>query len=736
MPARTAFSDVAPIANPPWLAHVGAIVARAPLAFGLAALSGAAYATAFPPLSWSIAAWVALVPLLVACASLSPLRAAAAGMIWTAMGAAGVASFLPGMLNRYFGLAPAASYLAALAAVVVLHGIYISAYAGWVAWLVRRRAAHPLLLAAGWVACELARSYGTLGSPWALAAYSQLRWTRLIQTADLAGAYGIGLLVAGVNACLAAALVPALRGRRPLRAAAAVAAALAAAFVYGEWRLGQDFGSGAPVRVAVVQAGAPAAAPAARAARLARHMALSAAAPADLFVWPEYAVETDLEEASPARDAVLRVAAAAGADLVVGGPHRLPSASGPRFHNSAWLVRDGRVAARYDKQRLVPFAEEERLAWLFGPAATAYAPGRGAAVLPGTRLRLGALLCLESMSPELARAAARAGAEVLVNLSNDAWFGQVEAARQQLDIATLRAVETRRFLVRAAATGVSAVIDPHGRALAESGFDTQQVLHASVRASRVGSPYQRCGDAIAWAVVLLAAAASLRLLRRRAVGDKEVSVKQFPMLVVLASCLAVGVAGAARAGAPQPDTRQGDFAHVCQGGANKGQPCSVATQDADCPGSACVPATLSKTIPGTLTIIAHDTVTDWANGGATNRAVTVMLEVKAPDGSRRMLASTYQNVLAPSEPPAAPGNVVALPIDEAAVQTLAAAVGGLLFAHPEATITQQLQTLFATTGVPALVAVKDRRVDSADHTGDGLATVLRFKVRIQFLEGL
>ena len=75
------------------------------------------------------------------------------------------------------------------------------------------------------------------------------------------------------------------------------------------------------------------------------------------------------------------------------------------------------------------------------------------------------------MFPDLVRQAVRQGAEVLVNLSNDAWFGDAAPARQQLEIATLRAVENRRYLVRAAATGFSAVVDPHGRTLAQSEFD-------------------------------------------------------------------------------------------------------------------------------------------------------------------------------------------------------------------------------------------------------------------------
>lgn len=213
-------------------------------------------------------------------------------------------------------------------------------------------------------------------------------------------------------------------------------------------------------------------------------------------------------------------------------------------------------------------------------------------------------------------------------------------------------------------------------------------------------------------------------------------MKQSSMFVALTACLIAGSAGTARAGAPQPDQRQGDFAHVCQGGANKGLACTVPTQDVDCPNSACVVQTLSKTIKGTLTIIAHDSVTDWLNGGATNRALTLLLEVKAPDGSKQLLAATYQDLAVPTDPPSAPGNVVAIPIDEAAVKGLAAAVNGLLFAQPESTLSEQLQTLFSTTGTPVIIAVKDKTAQSADHTADGLATVLRFKVKVQFLDAL
>jgi len=207
---------------------------------------------------------------------------------------------------------------------------------------------------------------------------------------------------------------------------------------------------------------------------------------------------------------------------------------------------------------------------------------------------------------------------------------------------------------------------------------------------------------------------------------------QSHQFATLAICLALGTAVAARAGGPLPDTREGNFAHVCRGGSNQNQPCTVATEEDDCPGSECVVQALSKNIKGTLTLIAHDAVTDWATGSAANQALTVMLEVKAPDGSTQMLAATYQDLAAPTDPPTAPGSVVVLPMDEFALRDVAAAVNGLLFVQPESTLAAQLRTLFNSTGAPALV-VTDKHVQSADHTADGLATVVRFKVKIQFL---
>jgi hypothetical protein len=204
--------------------------------------------------------------------------------------------------------------------------------------------------------------------------------------------------------------------------------------------------------------------------------------------------------------------------------------------------------------------------------------------------------------------------------------------------------------------------------------------------------------------------------------------------VVPAVAVTLSVAGVAWAGAPTPDNRSEDFEHVCKKGPNKDLACTVATQATDCPKSECVPKTLSKTFKGKLTLIADGNVRDWLNGTAGNEAITVMLEVKAPDGSKQILAQTYQDLTFPTNPPQAPSNVVSIDLDETNVKGLASAVSGLVFAQPEGVIASALQTLFNATGTPVIIEAKEKKVELADHTADDLATVLRFKVKLQFVD--
>jgi len=478
----------------------------------LVASSAALYAAAFPPLDWAPLAWIALAPLLVVVSRASGIAAAAWGLVWGVALAIGVAGWLPGMIARFFGASPPVAWASFLAIAVAVLGIWGAAFGAFVQRAARRGVAHPAVLAAGFGACELGRASLGIANPWALLGTSQVGLARLAQCADLAGPYGIGMLVAGVNACVAGAFVPALRPRRPWRTAACCACLLAAALGYGAWRLAQRFDDGAERPVALLQDEDPGLARADGAAGLERRLALTARAlgrdPA-LVVWPELALGFSLRDASAAGEHLLEASAATHADWLIGGTDAQVWATRTDRFNSVFLVREGRVAGRYDKARLMPFAEENPLPRWLSSWRRPFAPGdpRYTRPLAAGGLRVGVLLCNEAMHPAYVRSLVAQGADLLVNPAYDQWFGSDGAVLQQLRIAQLRAIESRRFVVRSTTGGRAAVIDPHGRVSAALDPGASDVLVARVRGAHATSPYQRCGDALPLAGGALAALA-------------------------------------------------------------------------------------------------------------------------------------------------------------------------------------------------------------------------------------
>jgi apolipoprotein N-acyltransferase len=480
------------------------------LAIALATASGALYAFALAPGAPAILAWVALAPLLAAWAGVAPLPAAACGAAWAATATALLSRWFPAMLEHYFELAPGAAWAAWLGLAALVNAPAYALLGAWVSWCSRRGAIGPLAVAGGWLLAETLRASGPIGNPYALLATSQVD-TAWAQAADAIGAFGVGALVALGNAALAAVLVPRLRGPRPAPALALAAGVLAAAWGYGAWRLGTEFGDGAPLRVAVVQPATPAGHEPARAAeRLARLVALTGEARAhepDLVFWPEYAVDFYLRERGPERDRLLALTDGWSGELLVGGPHYRLAEPAPDYFTSVFLLRDGGLAGRYDKVRLVPFAESTPFG--VAPARSArYRAGESLRPLETRHAAVGAFLCGEVLFAEVARGLARAGAGLLANPSNDGWFGAPEPALHQLRVAALRAIENRRPLVRAATDGYSAVLDAHGRALALGAPGVPAVLEASVRPSHDATLQQRWASAPGWLALALVAAAS------------------------------------------------------------------------------------------------------------------------------------------------------------------------------------------------------------------------------------
>lgn len=501
---------------------------------GLAVGSGLLCAAAFPPWDVGPMAFVGLVPLWLALEGATPGRAAWLG------GAAGLSFYLATIwwvintMTTYGGMPLALSLLALLLLSGVLAG-YTAAFA-WLLVAGRRRLgfpreAEPLIAGGLWVALEFLRTYLFSGFPWALLGYSQYRQPTVRLLAAAAGVYGISALLVLVNGTLAGLLVlgvtPGAAGRRRRAALWLVApAALALLATVGYARLlWRDPTGGAPIRVALLQGNIDQALKWDRSfqaatldiyERLTRRAAVEKPA---LIVWPETAVPFFLRRETDLSDRVFRLAAETGIPMLVGSPD---VGEDGRLYNSAFLLgTDGKIRGRYDKRHLVPFGEYVPLHWIFFfldklvVGIGDFGRGRRATVFSLDGARFGAMICYEVIFPAEVRDFVRGGATFLVNITNDAWFGRSGAPYQHLAMAALRAVENGTYLVRAANTGITAVIAPTGAILAETGLFTQADLVATIRLRRGETPYARYGDVLGWISLAFLGAYLLGLARTR-----------------------------------------------------------------------------------------------------------------------------------------------------------------------------------------------------------------------------
>jgi apolipoprotein N-acyltransferase len=300
---------------------------------------------------------------------------------------------------------------------------------------------------------------------------------------------------------------------------------VAAAAGFGVWRLSSSPAAAERARVGVVQASVPQAErfrPGSAGRNVGRHAAatvsLTRREPLDLVVWSETSVDVDLDETPALRASIEQLATQIAVPLLTGAPR---SAQGRRT-NSVVLFAPGRgLVESYAKQRLVPYSEYDPelgapLAPLLGPVTEGhpYVAGREPTVFREGPIPFSAPVCFEITYPHLVRRFVRAGARLLVNLSNDAWFGPTGYPEMHLAHAIFRAVETRTWIVRGANTGISAAIDPAGRVVAELPAFEEGTFAVDVRAAGAPTLYARAGDAPLLVLLALALAGSFAGARR------------------------------------------------------------------------------------------------------------------------------------------------------------------------------------------------------------------------------
>jgi apolipoprotein N-acyltransferase len=444
-----------------------------------------------------------------------------------------------GYLTWYLSIA----ILFLFAAVLALFPAFFSmALAACGATPFRRLISVPLL----WVAFEYVRTIIFTGFPWALLGHALYLRPHLIQISDLLGAYGVSFLLVLSNVAIFMALMFIRRKTwgnltvsRPVLSGAITVfmAALLLTWIYGAWRIRSidDLITAAPAaRVAVIQGNIDQGVkwdPAHQTAAIKTHQRLSLAAKSDkpdLIVWPESATPFYLFYDERPTEMVMAGIENVNIDFLIGSPSVAKQGKRVVYFNSAYLINpSAKNVSRYDKTHLVPYGEyvpfEKWLPFLGKVVAQVgdFRPGKSGKILLWREDALGVQICYEVIFPNLSRKLVKNGAVLLINITNDAWFGSTSGPYQHFSMTIFRAVENRRALARAANTGISGFIDPAGRILTTTPLLKEASLTRPLPMLRQMTFYTRFGDLFAiacltgaiFAILLVLGKSALRLKR-------------------------------------------------------------------------------------------------------------------------------------------------------------------------------------------------------------------------------
>jgi len=497
--------------------------------------SGVLITLCFPVVNWWWLSFVALVPILVAAhrRRATPKESFRAGFLM------GFACYVT-MLWWIVDLVPSADVTIPwlMTPALILLVVYLALYPAFFMLIVssvsRWRTASVLVAAPGaWALTELARSRGELAFPWGSLGYALTYRPELTQFASVAGVVGLSFVIVFVNVLVAGVFT----NRRVVARALCLAAAVAVVALL--WNRGAvaiervDADRGATVRVAVVQPNVDLAVkwePEFKDStfRLIDRLAREAAAGgAEVSFFPETSAPVYIDNPRYAqyREQLVKVVEETQRPLFIGfldyryeGPDRVLDI----FNSSGLFTPDGRLQ-KYDKSHLLPFGEALPLAWRFrwlqkinfGQAN--FQPGTRTKPIDEGRFTFTPLICFESVFPYLCRRGVLNGSEMFVNITNDGWFSDTPGPFQHAEMAVMRSVEFRRYLLRSANTGVSFVVDPAGRIVSRLGLFEEGIVYADVAPRDGLTVYARYGDWIAGvaSVVFIVLAFLVRGRRRR-----------------------------------------------------------------------------------------------------------------------------------------------------------------------------------------------------------------------------
>lgn len=361
-----------------------------------------------------------------------------------------------------------------------------------------------ILLPCLWVLTEYIKEVFPFLIPWGNLAYAVPSSAfHFIQTADIAGCYGVLFLIILINGLLTFISIQTYKNKgiiRKIYPGLIIMSLLIITQIYGEYKINRVRGTMAksnPFKVTVVQgnySNIERWSGTGFLSRIKRYILMSKMTDSPLIVWPETVINAP-EKTNTELFNTINESIGKGSVLIAGGVRKTN-----KTYNSAFIVskKEKLTIDHYDKNILLPWVETGILPIKFYTAPKAFDKGNSSPVRKTPVGKVGISICLEILYPDYAMYMVESGSRFLVNISNDTWFGKSQMPRIHLNAAILRAIETRRSMVRASNSGISAVISPTGEILKQTGLYKQGKVTEKIYPSDTISIYASYGNIIVW----------------------------------------------------------------------------------------------------------------------------------------------------------------------------------------------------------------------------------------------
>lgn len=502
----------------------------------LAFLSGILLVLIFPKFNLELLAWIAFIPLLYAIQEENLKNTFWLGWITGVTYYLGSLYWITVTMVRYGGI-----NLPFSIGILVLLAVYLALYVGLFTLIIQylqgkkagmgsfllggypgragsRRvliSAIPVAISAPvvWTALEYIRSFFFIGFPWNSLGYSQFLMSPVVQIAEFTGVYGISFLIVLINATLYTLFFSQESQVFKGKLLAFSFLSLIVTLGYGFYILDHPEVSKGALRATVVQGNID------QGIKWNPHyqeqvfetyerLSLqSLSQKPDLIVWPETAVPFFFNFDPKRREELIRLVREMKVHLVFGGIDAKPSRGGQDYvylNSAFFLSPEGELLDKYDKIELVPFGEYVPYQKVFffvdkiTKAVGELEPGREYKVMTLGNQKFGVVICFEVIFPNLVRKFIDRGANFMVNITNDAWFGRTAGPYQHMAMVTFRSIENRIPIIRAANTGISGFVDPYGRIIASTDLFVETALTHTISPGSSTTFYTRFGDIFAY----------------------------------------------------------------------------------------------------------------------------------------------------------------------------------------------------------------------------------------------